>query len=72
MAYGARRAPTSRARIGCPAIRNNVMIIWSGYYADTLVKTDGTWLIQEQVGRAWEGPVVSQAEQARASSLTTT
>jgi hypothetical protein len=47
------------------------MIIWSGYYADTLVKTDGAWLIQEQVGRAWEGPVIDKAQQARSGSFVT-
>jgi uncharacterized protein (TIGR02246 family) len=52
-------------------VRNNVMIIWSGYYADTLVKADGKWLIQEQVGRAWEGPVIEKARQARSKAVVT-
>ena len=45
--------------------RNNCQIIWSGYYADTAVKVGGTWLIQEQRGRAWEGDVVQPIKHAR-------
>jgi hypothetical protein len=46
-------------------IRNNTMIIWAGYYTDTLTKLEGRWLIQEQVGRAWEGSVVDRVRHAR-------
>jgi len=45
--------------------RNNCQIIWSGYYADTAVKVNGTWLIQEQRGRAWEGDIVEPIHRAR-------
>jgi ketosteroid isomerase-like protein len=45
--------------------RNNCQIIWSGYYADTAVKVNGTWLIQEQRGRAWEGDVLEPINRAR-------
>ena len=45
--------------------RNNTLIIWQGYFTDRLVKHDGRWRIQEQVGRAWEGDVLAPVHQAR-------
>ena len=45
--------------------RNNILPIWQGYYADTLVKVDGRWRIQQQVGRAWEGAVLEQVAKRR-------
>ena len=58
------RAYVTRTYRMAGRIRNNTMIIWSGYYADSLAKVDGRWVIQEQVGRAWEGPVLDRVTQA--------
>ncbi len=49
--------------------RNNTLIIWQGYYTDSLVKQDGQWLIQQQVGRAWEGAVLDNVRRARQASV---
>lgn len=49
--------------------RNNTLIIWQGYYMDSLVKRDGHWLIQQQVGRAWEGAVLDNVRRARQASV---
>jgi uncharacterized protein (TIGR02246 family) len=46
--------------------RNNCMVVWTGYTADTVVKLDGVWKFQEKVTRAWEGPVVDKLIEARA------
>ena len=58
------RAYVTRTYRMAGRIRNNTMIIWSGYYADSLAKVDGRWVLQEQVGRAWEGPVLDRVTQA--------
>lgn len=49
--------------------RNNTLIIWQGYYMDSLVKRDGQWLIQQQVGRAWEGAVLDKIRRSRQASV---
>ena len=49
--------------------RNNTLIIWQGYYTDSLIKDDGRWLIQQQVGRAWEGAVLENVHRARRASV---
>jgi len=45
--------------------RNNILPIWQGFYSDSLVKLDGRWRIQQQVGRAWEGGVLEKVAQRR-------
>ena len=49
-------------------IRNNCLVVWTGYCTDTVVKKDGKWLFQEKIERAWEGPVVEKISKARAGS----
>lgn len=51
--------------------RNNTLIIWQGYYTDSLARRDGRWLIQQQVGRAWEGEVLDGIRQARQTAVST-
>jgi SnoaL-like domain len=33
---------------------------FAGYYEDKLVKSNGTWLLQERIIRLWDGPVLKR------------
>jgi hypothetical protein len=46
-------------------IRNNCMVVWTGYTTDRVVKSSGEWLFQEKVTRAWEGPIVQRVVAVR-------